>query len=356
MKKQCFAAAADLALTATTALAHEELQSVTITATRIDIRGIEDNRVTQLVDGVRMPAYCSGGGPTNFTLSSPLSASPSFLMKATASYRLAYHGASAQGYGMAAGPCIRAGRPRSSPPAAPTRIHATIGGCECWNRWPDPRRWHGDRDAGPHHRGRPRGAPARGLGVSSRQRLRAASALRAVAGRAGAARDCRARPCRTTRAARASGGLESSQTLGLIQSQMGSRGTRRWFIGIALAAFLLRALIPEGFMPSNARPLTLEICPEGFPAQLLPHLAHSEHGARHDRAPPRDSGQPAPSGTSLFEHCSFGASPAAAPSPAPSVLAAFVAAASAVQPVPPPLRFRAARHRPQQARAPPALS
>lgn len=50
-------------------------------ATRPNIRGIEDNRVLQLVDGVRMSSFYSGGGPSNFTTSAPLSASPEFLKR-----------------------------------------------------------------------------------------------------------------------------------------------------------------------------------------------------------------------------------------------------------------------------------
>jgi hemoglobin/transferrin/lactoferrin receptor protein len=50
-------------------------------ATRINIRGIEDNRVVQLVDGVRLPSYYNGAGPTNFTLSGPLVPSLPFLKR-----------------------------------------------------------------------------------------------------------------------------------------------------------------------------------------------------------------------------------------------------------------------------------
>lgn len=39
--------------------------------TRINIRGIEDNRVVQMVDGVRLPDFYNGGGPTNYTMSAP---------------------------------------------------------------------------------------------------------------------------------------------------------------------------------------------------------------------------------------------------------------------------------------------
>lgn len=40
-------------------------------ATRVNIRGIEDNRVVQMVDGVRLPDFFNGGGPTNYTMSAP---------------------------------------------------------------------------------------------------------------------------------------------------------------------------------------------------------------------------------------------------------------------------------------------
>jgi len=48
-------------------------------ATRVNIRGIEDNRVTQLVDGIRLPVYYFGSGPTNFTMNAPLGTSTAFL-------------------------------------------------------------------------------------------------------------------------------------------------------------------------------------------------------------------------------------------------------------------------------------
>ncbi|HEX5802218.1 MAG TPA: TonB-dependent receptor, partial [Azospira sp.] len=48
-------------------------------ATRVNIRGIEDKRVVQMVDGVRLPDFYNGGGPTNFTMSAAASAMPDFL-------------------------------------------------------------------------------------------------------------------------------------------------------------------------------------------------------------------------------------------------------------------------------------
>ncbi|MCC6473779.1 MAG: TonB-dependent receptor plug domain-containing protein, partial [Burkholderiales bacterium] len=50
-------------------------------ATRPNIRGIEDNRVLQLVDGIQLPAFYNGGGPTNFTMNAPLGPSLGFLKR-----------------------------------------------------------------------------------------------------------------------------------------------------------------------------------------------------------------------------------------------------------------------------------
>ncbi len=50
-------------------------------ATRINIRGIEDNRVVSMVDGVRLGDYYNGGGPTNFTQSASPTAMPDFLKR-----------------------------------------------------------------------------------------------------------------------------------------------------------------------------------------------------------------------------------------------------------------------------------
>jgi hemoglobin/transferrin/lactoferrin receptor protein len=50
-------------------------------ATRVNIRGIEDNRVTQMVDGIRMPDFYNSGGPTNFTMSAPLGTPVDFLKR-----------------------------------------------------------------------------------------------------------------------------------------------------------------------------------------------------------------------------------------------------------------------------------
>jgi hypothetical protein len=72
------------------------------------------------------------------------------------------------------------------------------------------------------------------------------------------------------------------------------RAQRAWLLGFVLPAMLLRAFIPVGFMPASGAPLSIEICPEGFPAGLLTHADHRHHhdGQRHGRS----------------EHCAFGTS------------------------------------------------
>ena len=48
-------------------------------STRVNIRGIEDNRVLQLVDGVRLPDFFNGSGPTNYTMSTSAAPMTDFL-------------------------------------------------------------------------------------------------------------------------------------------------------------------------------------------------------------------------------------------------------------------------------------
>ncbi|SMB21100.1 TonB-dependent heme/hemoglobin receptor family protein/TonB-dependent hemoglobin/transferrin/lactoferrin receptor family protein [Sterolibacterium denitrificans] len=48
-------------------------------ATRVNIRGIEDTRVVQTVDGVRMDDYYDKSGPTNYVTNNPLGVMPDFL-------------------------------------------------------------------------------------------------------------------------------------------------------------------------------------------------------------------------------------------------------------------------------------
>jgi hypothetical protein len=64
----------------------------------------------------------------------------------------------------------------------------------------------------------------------------------------------------------------------------------RWLAAIAVLAFALRALIPAGFMPGGSGPLTLQICPDGFPPALLDSSGgeHSAHAGHHHHHPGAD--------------------------------------------------------------------
>ena len=62
-----------------------------------------------------------------------------------------------------------------------------------------------------------------------------------------------------------------------MRSEESRKLSRALAASLMLAAFAARALITPGFMPADGRALALEICPEGFPAQLLPHAAHRHH-------------------------------------------------------------------------------
>jgi hypothetical protein len=84
---------------------------------------------------------------------------------------------------------------------------------------------------------------------------------------------------------------------------LSNKATRKLIAGVMLLAFALRALVPQGFMPSNDRPFTVEICPEGFPAELLMLGGHHHHHGGHQ---------------SQTEHCVFGTACASGP---PSQLA-----------------------------------
>ena len=52
---------------------------------------------------------------------------------------------------------------------------------------------------------------------------------------------------------------------------LGKSDRRTVIASIMLVAFLLRGLIPPGFMPASGQPLSLEICWEGLPAEMLAH-------------------------------------------------------------------------------------
>jgi hypothetical protein len=75
------------------------------------------------------------------------------------------------------------------------------------------------------------------------------------------------------------------------------RSTRELIATLMLAAFAVRALIPPGFMPAHDLAFALEICPDGFPAQLLGHGAHHHPPGSHAHS----------------DHCVFGSAAAALP-------------------------------------------
>jgi hypothetical protein len=90
-----------------------------------------------------------------------------------------------------------------------------------------------------------------------------------------------------------------------------------WALLALLPALWLHLLIPAGFMPARGAALSLEICPEGFPAGLLAHAGHHHHpgGGEHGGG----------------EHCVFGVAGATGPpsqqapvpqSPCPELVAA----------------------------------
>ncbi len=77
--------------------------------------------------------------------------------------------------------------------------------------------------------------------------------------------------------------------------------TRKLTASLVLAAFALRALVPAGFMLAEGHPLTVIICPDGFPAQLLSQDGHAAAGMADMPGMPA-----APGGDhSHSEHCLF---------------------------------------------------
>jgi len=152
-----------------------------------------------------------------------------------------------------------------------------------------------------------------------------------------------------------------------MRSRFLSRSTRHWLISLLLVAVSVRALIPAGFMPSPDHPFTLQICPDGFPAQLLQQSpAHSPAGHEghhgHDHAgmadaPEPDHGSPAHQHESpRAEHCVFAAAAGAGPLAQTPIIAAAADPGAAPRSVAAPPVFESHRFRIQQPRGPPALS
>jgi hypothetical protein len=155
-----------------------------------------------------------------------------------------------------------------------------------------------------------------------------------------------------------------------VQSRFLNRIQQQWLISLLLVAVAVRALIPAGFMPSADRPFTLQICPDGFPAQFFnqghdPHAGpHAGSGSEHanhvdehalqtDEAPQHGSHERS---AARAEHCVFAAAASVGPPPQLSLLATPLAIEAAPQtdffhPV-----IELTRYRVQQPRGPPPLS
>ena len=142
-----------------------------------------------------------------------------------------------------------------------------------------------------------------------------------------------------------------------------SAPAQRWLISVLLVVLSVRALIPAGFMPSSERPFSLEICPDGFPSQLLhsdgmPAGHHHHHASGDSEQPPASThpGHGPHEQGARAEHCVFAASAGAALAPHPLLI--VVEATPSAAPVIPlvSLFTESQRHRVQQPRAPPALS
>ena len=113
-------------------------------------------------------------------------------------------------------------------------------------------------------------------------------------------------------------------------------------------AFLIRALVPQGYMPTAGQLFSLQICYEGLPASFLPASHHHHHHHHQDGPGGHDS-----LGT---DHCVFGSAPCAGPAPALAALSTLQLTVLPVSQVRIPAPIPARRMRDQQPRAPPTLA
>jgi hypothetical protein len=122
--------------------------------------------------------------------------------------------------------------------------------------------------------------------------------------------------------------------------------TGRWIISLLLVALCVRALVPVGYMPSTERPFSFQICPDGFPAQLL-KSNHAEHH-HHHHGGGDDEQQPSPD-SMRAEHCVFAAAANAGPAPEGQLLSAAPPTQARLQ-----LETESAILSPQRFRQPPS--
>jgi hypothetical protein len=144
-----------------------------------------------------------------------------------------------------------------------------------------------------------------------------------------------------------------------------SRSLSRWIISVLLVALCVRALVPAGFMPSADRPFSFQICPDGFPAELLKRpapAAHSDHAghAHHQMGqaadPEPQTGSSHEHGAVRAEHCVFAAVASAGPVPDTLLLGTAIEAQQPPSIEPPSRVLATARFQLPQSRAPPTLS
>src|ERR1700729_1786426 len=79
------------------------------------------------------------------------------------------------------------------------------------------------------------------------------------------------------------------------------QGSRKFIASILLVALAFRALVPAGFMPAPDHLFSLEICPDGFPPQLLHHGMDHVPGMHHS------GGASHSHNSARSEHCVFAA-------------------------------------------------
>jgi hypothetical protein len=142
-----------------------------------------------------------------------------------------------------------------------------------------------------------------------------------------------------------------------VYNRLISRLQCRWVISILLVAVIARALIPAGFMPAGG--FTYQICPDGFPAQLLhdEHAAHHAHHVNHaNGAIPGEDQHGSHEHASRAEHCVFAAAASAGPAPQNTLVLTAVATEAAAQLYFSPAPATLTRYRAQQPRGPPPLS
>lgn len=122
---------------------------------------------------------------------------------------------------------------------------------------------------------------------------------------------------------------------------------REFLTGVLLVAFVVRAWVPAGFMPSSVDPWSLEMCRAGFAASFSP--AQVESLFDHDEGSSSSESQ------SSAQHCAF-ASSGATPLPYVAGLVAQQVSTSRLlldRQVP---IFAASLSRAHGARAPPSLA